>query len=183
VLEEKMVEIILGNGIKAVLTMDEFTAMINGTKLVGEETIPEIERNKISLYKKDRKEYFKEYNKKHYNPRNKIKVGTLHSRASSGKKWKKYEDKIIQNNSIKQSMKQLSHRTKVAIYARRSEIGAKSLSKISHYKRKIFKNDGRILMMQTVNTIVTKMHKEQPDIPLNQLRKQAFEVYRTKKGI
>lgn len=109
---------------------------------------------------------------------NKKFVGTLKHRVSSGKHWKKYEDKILLTNSVDKAIKLLPNRTRIAIYARRSHLNIRG-NKKSH-RRLINPNDKRINMMRTVNKIVGDLRKAYPKGDLVELRKMAFKIYKTK---
>ena len=131
--------------------------------------------NIVKKYESDRKQYMREYMQK-WRKNSKPIVGTIHDRASSGKRWKRSEDKIISTNKIDDSVKLLPKRTRVAIYARRTalkQMGTK-------FRKKAGKNDGRVKMLRIVNKIVEDMHKSNPKLDLKHVRRTAFEIYRNK---
>jgi len=125
----------------------------------------------------DMKEYMREYRKR-------AKVNATHKRKSSCKKWKRGEDKIIKENvdNLKKAKRLLNGRTLIAVYSRRQKL--KEIGKIKDYKkiRRVNENDGRIKMMQYVNSLVTKLRMEHPSMDIRKLRHLAFDSYKAQKS-
>lgn len=164
---------------KIEVVVDGFSVIISKLNGVISKGLVEIETNKPEE-KPNRSEYMKEYMKQY---RNRIKPelkGTTKHRVSEGTSWKRYEDKIIILNSIDKAVKLLPHRTRIAIYARRSRINVKKRLKRINNHHNINSSDKRIRMLKIVNGLTAELHKEKPYMDINDIRRESFKIYNEK---
>lgn len=127
--------------------------------------------------KKSRVEFINKY-KNELDKSNSNKKYNMKVRTSSCSRWSRSEDKIIRENTIRKSMKLLPHRTKIAIYARRSHLNTTK----RHY-RTTGLNDRRRFMMRFVSTLSNKLIKNNPDMSKSKSLKLAFVEYKRKQGL